>query len=141
MTRPAEGVAAERMAEVRVGTPAVTSGAAFVENMSASRLWKVSEVESPEQDCHYRFAPARRCCCFRQRRRYKALLWLASSRFLSSRQMGVLYRTNETRRSWKGIETTNALRSSVLKATTNSAGQTGRPKGGRVGMMASLTCH
>lgn len=37
MTSAAEGFAAERMAEVGVGTTTVTSGAAFVKNMSASR--------------------------------------------------------------------------------------------------------
>jgi hypothetical protein len=57
MTRSAEGFAAERMAEVGVGTPAVTSCAAFVKNMSASRLWKVNKVDYPQSDCNYRFQP------------------------------------------------------------------------------------
>jgi hypothetical protein len=61
MTRPAEGVAAERMAEVGVGRPAVTSGAAFVKNMSAPRLWKVSKVDSPETRVRLSILPPQPC--------------------------------------------------------------------------------
>jgi hypothetical protein len=57
MTRPAEGVAAERMAEVGVGTPAITSGAAFVKKLVRVQVcgesvgW-ILRNKSAISDCH-----------------------------------------------------------------------------------------
>jgi hypothetical protein len=98
MTRPAEGVAAERMAEVGVGTPAVTSGAAFVKNMSASGLWKVSKVDSPEPECDYRLPPFRSLLPPPQDTKALALLSLSS---IPEFKATVSYTTNERGRRWK----------------------------------------
>jgi hypothetical protein len=135
MTRPAEGVAAEHMAEVGVGTPAVTSGAAFAqEHVRVQVVENQLQVDSPEQDYDDKSPPFRPLSSSSVETRYKAVCWVAFSGHLTFQAdvSSATPATNERRsRGCKGLETTNSRARECLEMTTNKSRQRGGPKAAR----------